>query len=110
MPEPNCGINDIDSLLLAASQLFEGAVGDTEVTEVDELFLQASQSYELMVSEESSPPVNATSGNRREKLVQLFQSPIMLSLRMIRMLKMRESQQLQKKMRLNNPVGKGYMM
>jgi len=32
-------IDDIDLLLLAASQLFEGPVGDTEVGEMDELFL-----------------------------------------------------------------------
>ena len=49
LPLPN--IDNIDSLLLAASQRFEGPLGDTEVGEMDKLFLQASQSYELMASE-----------------------------------------------------------
>jgi len=63
-------IDDIDLLLLAASQLFEGPVGDTEVGEMDELFLQVSQSYKLMTSEgvcavsKPSSPV-ATSGKRK---------------------------------------------
>ena len=37
---PNSIFDNIELLLIIGSQLFEGAVGDTEVTEVDELFLQ----------------------------------------------------------------------
>jgi len=36
----NSIFDNIKPLLIIGSQLFEGAVGDTEVTEVDELFLQ----------------------------------------------------------------------
>lgn len=45
LPVPNIGINDINSLLLAAS-----GGGRHWVTEVDKLFLQALQSYELIAS------------------------------------------------------------
>jgi hypothetical protein len=57
LPAPD----DIDSLLLAASQMFELPVGEVGGSELDQLLLQASQTYEGCVVSHTSPPVTRSS-------------------------------------------------
>ena len=88
----------IDSLLLKAYQMFEHV--NVEVTNFTSCFSKHLKSYEFehcIVSRMPNVPVTRSSLVKKEKLLQVFQAPIMAVLRVLRLLRRYGSLQFQRR-------------